>query len=469
MHRTVGDPPGSGVSSESARPVPGPPGLIEFDTSGPLQVLRRLLDEYGDVVRYQSSFGPCFLLAHPTHVQAVLRSENYRRSSLIKLILGDGLLASDGAYWRSQRHLMQGDFLPRRVAPLVPLMARQVERTSREWQDASLLGKDVDVAGAMTRLTLQIVMAALFSSELTDQESVRLCSAVTQALDDLGRISWTIFGAPTRFTPERNAEFLTARAVIDEVCHEMIARRRRLPADQRPHDLLTLLIESCEDDQTLGDRRLRDEMVTMLIGGHETTALALSWAWKALEEHPEIEARLHEEVDRVRVEDAGNGASLSALVWTRAIFQEALRLYPPVWYMARVAIDDDVIDGYPIPRGACVLVSAWFTHRHPRFWQEPERFAPERFLPEQPYAREAYFPFGSGRHTCLGMHFALLEGTLILALLARSFRLRATNGAEIRPNPGITLRQTPPLRARIELRSRRSVESAGQTPCGVAL
>jgi cytochrome P450 len=217
-----------------------------------------------------------------------------------------------------------------------------------------------------------------------------------------------------------------------------------------------LLIEAEADAGPMSDQQLRDEMVTMLVGGHETTALALAWAWKALAEHPHVESRLHAEVDGQLTD--GAAADLSKLAWTRAVFQEAMRLYPPVWYMARVATEADVIDGYPVPKGACVLISAWFTHRHEAFWTSPELFDPSRFADPQapPLHRYAYFPFGGGRHQCLGMQLAYMEGTMILAQLARFFRVRPIAGQQIQPDPGITLRQSPPLRARIEARTDRT-------------
>ncbi len=454
MDASSNEPFESLASAAAPRHPPGPAALIEYNEGlEPLQFLHALREEYGDVVRYHSRFGPCFLFAHPKHVQAIFLSENYRRASLVKMILGEGLLASDGPLWRSQRQLMQRDFQPRRVAPFVSVMVRETERTAVEWRRAARSGADVDVASSMTRLTLQIVVAALFSSDLSDQASADLCAAVTQVVNALGRISWTIFGAPINFTPEGTAEFSSAKTLIDGVCAEMIVRRRRMAVEQRPRDLLTMLIEAVGDTAVLDERQLRDEMVTMLIGGHETTALALAWTWKLLAEHPQVEARLHREVDGVVADDADAAISFAGLPWTRAVLKETMRLYPPVWHVARVAVNDGVIDGYAIPRGGCVLISAWMTHRHDSFWDDPEQFDPERFMnASRPHHPDAYLPFGGGRHTCLGMHFALLEGTLILALLSRRFRLHPINAREIRANPGITLRQSPGLRARVELR-----------------
>ena len=200
----------------------------------------------------------------------------------------------------------------------------------------------------------------------------------------------------------------------------------------------------------------------MLIGGHETTALSLAWAWKLLAEHPVVEARLHHELDSVLADRAPQADDMEKLPWTKAVFQEAMRLYPPVWYMGRVAIEADEIDGYAIPRGACVMVLPWFTHRHPEFWRSPEMFDPARFLaPNEPPHRYAYFPFAVGRHQCLGMHLAMMEGMFIVAQLSKRFLVRPIAGQNVRPLAGITLRQSPFMRARIEPRRIASKLHAG--------
>lgn len=435
--------------------TPGPDGLISFNPSQqPLEIVGQLVSQYGDVVRYQTRFGPCFLFVHPEHVHAVFHRKSIQRSALVKLILGEGLLASDGAFWKLQRQAMQRHFLPQRVAPFESMMAAQIEGTAAQWQEAARNGKPVDVASSMTKLTLRMVVQTLFSHELEPLQESALCEAVTRAVTELGRISWTVFGVPTRLTPAGNADLNSARRIIDSFCYGLIAERRTIVPERRPRDLLTLLLEVNGEVQALTDQQLRDEMVTMLVGGHETSALALSWAWKLLGERQEVETRLHREVDLITHLNRTEGNAVAQCHWARAVFQEAMRLYPPVWSIARTAVEDEVIAGHAVPKGACVLVSAWFTHRHRDFWDDPELFDPARFLEgarREPHQR-AYFPFGGGRHTCLGMHFGLLEGTLILAKLARQFRVRPLPGQQIRPNPGITLRQLPGLMAYIEKR-----------------
>jgi cytochrome P450 len=439
--------------------TPGPQGLISFDAQlDPLAFLGDLIQQYGDVTRYQTRFGPCFLFVHPEHVQTILHREKYRRASLVKMMLGEGLLASDGARWRSQRRLMQRDFLPASIERFVPVMTLETTRTAADWQAAASAGGVVDITSAMTRLTLRIVVAALFSDDLSADHAAQLCDAVTDTITDLGKISWTIFGMPTRFTPDCAARFAAAKNVIDAACYDMIARRRGQAPSGRPRDLLTMLIESDTGAGAMNDRQLRDEIVTMLVGGHETTALALAWAWKAVAERPDIKAFLQKELDEHLAGRLPGIEDLPRLPWTSAVFHEAMRLYPPVWYMARVAQEDDVIHGHAVPRGACVLVSAWFTHRHKDFWPDAERFDPRRFVDPsvRPSHRYAYFPFGGGRHQCLGMHFALMEGIMILAQLAQQFHVYPLNAEQIKPAPGITLRQSPGMVARVELRTAQS-------------
>jgi cytochrome P450 len=457
--------------SSDGRPVPlrdtpGPRDIISFDGPvDPLAFLGDMVQRYGDTVRYQTRLGPCILFVHPEQVQAVLHSENYRRASLVKLTLGDGLLASDGPFWRSQRRLMQREFMPARMPPFGPIITRETSKLACVWRSAAASGETIDVSASMTRLALSIIVAALFSEDIADERSAELRDAITQNILAMGKLSWTAFGVPFDFTPSTTDEFAAARGAIDRITYDMIRRRQAMPAASRPRDLLTLLIEAqsdpSPDGQKLTDLQLRDEVVTILIGGHETTALALAWAWKELAEHPECEATLAAEAAQVLGGRLPTVDDLPKLAWTRAIFQETLRLYPPVWFMGRVAIEDDVVDGHAIGRGTCVVISPWLTHRHKDLWPLPDRFDPQRFVDPQlqlPH-RYAYFPFNGGRHQCLGMYFALMEGTMVLAQLALSFRLVPVNAHLLKPNPGITLRMSPGLLAKVQPRP---TQAAGQ-------
>ena len=446
---------GHAAGSTSRVATPGPSSVISFDGYvDPLKFLGQLWQQYGDVVRYQTRFGPCILFVHPRDVQTILRNETFRRASLIKMMFGDGLLVSEGPRWKSQRRVMQGQFLPRSVASLVPVMVREAARTADAWRRAAG-GHAVDVSTDMAHLTMRIIVKALFSDDLSDAEAGELCAAVALAVTEQGKLSWLVFGIPAHFTPESAANITASKAVLDTVAYEMIRRRRTAAASARPPDMLTLLIEADTETGPMSDLQIRDEIVTLLIAGHETTALSLTWAWKAIAEHPEVEMMLHRELDQVLGGKIAELEDAAKLPRTRAVFQETMRLYPPVWYMARIASEDAAVGGHEIPRGAKVLISPWFTHRHRQFWPDPERFDPTRFADasSQTTLRDAYFPFAGGRRLCLGMHFALLEGTLILAQIAQEFRVRPINAQGIRPNGGVTLRLSPGLSARIEPRN----------------
>jgi cytochrome P450 len=458
-HGDTAPPPFAARKRDGATPAtgstPGPTELISFDEQvDPLLFLRDLIQQYGDTLCYRTRFGPSFVFVHPEDVYSILHNENYPRATLVQMVLGNGLLASDGPYWREQRRLMQPDFLPARLGYLDPIIAREADALMHHWNAAVEAGSDIDLSATMTTLTLRIIVDALFSARLSDADAVALCQAVTTAILYVSQISWITFGMPVRLTPDTVAHFAVADKHTSSFCYELIRRRRALPKEQWPDDLLSLLLRSRQEDGD--DRWLRDEMVTMLVGGHETTALALAWAWKELAEHPEVVAALHRELDEVLAGRQPTADDLPRLPYTRGVFLEAMRLYPPVWYMARQAVEPGVINGHEIPAGAVVLVSAWFTHRHPHFWPDPERFDPSRFGHglSNPRHRYAYFPFGGGRHQCLGMHLALIEGTLILAHLAQRFRVRPTNAHLIKPDPGITLRSTPFIRATVEPRHR---------------
>lgn len=436
------------------RPTPGPAGLVSFDPhADPAAFLEHLVEQYGDVVRYQTRQRPCFVFVRPEHVQAVLHGENYRRASLVRMTLGDGLLASDGPRWRSQRRLMQPDFFADSVAPIASIIAAQTTRLAVAWRQSAFASDAVDVSSDMTVLTLRVIVAALFSEELSDARAAELCAAVTRTIDEPGRLSWSVFGAAVFMTPAGTASFTAGKKAIDAFCYDLIARRRAMTPQGRPRDLLTMLVEAPTPDGPMTDLQLRDEIVTMLVGGHETTALSLAWTWKTLAGERAILAALQREADAVLAGRPPELADVARLPYARAVFSETMRLYPPVWYISRIAQEDDSIGGHAIPRGACVMVSQWLTHRRAEFWPEPARFDPGRFIdPTSPRHRYAYFPFGGGRHQCLGMHLALMEGTMILAQLAQEFVVHPINADEIKHEWSITLRQSPGLRATIALR-----------------
>jgi cytochrome P450 len=371
----------------------------------------------------------------------VLQSGNYVRGSMLKLVLGEGLLASEGVYWRRQRRLMQPAFHQQRVAGLDSIITSFAAKMLGRWQEFSVSGRPVDVAAEMPRLTLKIIAKALFSVELNDQLGA-LSEAVTQLDEDLGRFASMLFTTPPQMSLARNRRFETALREVDRVVHSMISGRRQ--SQEKIDDLLSLLLShhAEETDKGLDDRQIRDEAVTMLLAGHVTTANALSFAWYLLSLHPDVEARLHDELGRVLDGRLPTARDIPELRYTRMVLQESLRLYPPVWFISRKALADDDIGGYRIPANAAVVVSPYLMHRHPDYWDDPEQFNPERFALESTGDRpdHAYIPFGAGPHTCIGVHLAMLEGQLILATVAQRYKLGLAQQTVVEPEPALTLK-----------------------------
>ena len=257
----------------------------------------------------------------------------------------------------------------------------------------------------------------------------------------------------------RSSEFTAAMALIDTTIYEILQQRRTATqaTGAEVGDLLGMLLAARDEEtgESMSDRQLRDEVVTIFAAGHETTAVAMSWTWYMLSQNPQCEALLHEELDRVLAGRAPCFADLEQLPYTRMVFEEAIRLYPPAFSLIRVAAADDSIGPHHIPKGAMVTLSPWVTHRNPQLWPDPERFYPGRFLPEAVRQRHkfAYFPFGGGPRVCIGNSFALMEGRLILAALAQRYRLRLAPGHPVEPQGRITLRPRHGMRMTIEARS----------------
>jgi cytochrome P450 len=420
---------------------------------GPLDFLLELA-RLGEVVQYASPYGPVRAFNHPDHVHQILHRPNFRRTALIKQALGEGLLTSNGPRWLTQRRLMQPRFRQNVVTQFVPTINEVTSAAFDRWQRSADQGQTLDLAAELTRLTLQIVVRTLFSAQI-DEEAGVLSGAIAAAIEDLGHIAGTIFGIPLAINPTRNQQFKSAMATMDRFAYELIDRRRR--QSPRPDDLLSLLIEAQEKDAgpASGDVQLRDEVVTLLVSGHETTSLSLSWACYLLCRHPAAERRLCRELDEVLQGRLPTADDLPKLCYTRMVLEESMRLYPPVWTMSRQAQLDDQIAGYRVAAGSVVIVSPYVLHRRADCWAEPEWFDPERFSPERTEGgqRRAYLPFSSGQHVCLGNHFAMMEGALILARIYQRFRIQLAVEGPVEPYPVLTLRQRGGLPATLERRS----------------
>lgn len=414
---------------------------------------RALARDYGDVVSLR--FGPrrAVLIAHPNDIYKVLVAEadKFRKSviyrELLSRVLGNGLLTSDGAFWQRQRRLVQPAFHHKRVLAYGAVMTAHAARMLETWRPGEVRAINRD----MMRLTLGIVCKTLFDADVSsDADRVALALTAVLELVDVA-LEAPIFLPEWWPSPHRRRQ-REARRILDEVVYSFI-RRRRETGDTG--DLLSMLLAAQgEAGERMSDRQVRDEAVTLVLAGHETTANALTWTFVLLAQHPEVEAQLHAELDSVLAGRLPTVEDLRWLEYTSLVIKESLRLYPPAPTIGREALADVELGGYRIPKGTIVVIPVHVAHHDARWFPEPEKFDPLRFTKEKEAARPrfAYFPFGGGPRICIGNSFAEMEANLLLAAIAQRFRLRLADSAPIIPKATITLRPSADVQMRLEAR-----------------
>jgi cytochrome P450 len=408
-----------------------------------LGMLTSAAARYGDAARLPVGPKALYLFNHPDHAKHVLAENagNYHKGiGLVhaRRALGDGLLTSEGELWRKQRRVIQPAFQAKRVAEQAGVIAEEaaalVERLRRR------SGQVVDVPQEMTGLTLGVLGRTLLDAGLDRFPTLGADFAAVQdqAMFELATLS----AVPTFLPLPRQLRFRSARRRLQGVVDRLVAERRG-KATGRP-DVLSRLITSAdaEADPRVGRQRLRDELVTLLLAGHETTASTLSWSLHLLDQHPDVRARLREEAVAVLGDRAPTVDDLGRLTYTTMVLHEVMRLYPPVWLLPRKALAADEVGGFRVPAGADVLICPYALHRHPAFWRAPDRFDPERFHPDARDDRPkyAYIPFGAGPRFCVGNNLGMMEAVFVLALVARDLRLTGLPGRPVRPEPMLSLR-----------------------------
>lgn len=413
--------------------------------SNPLEYLQRSASRYGDYVRFQAGPVTAVMLNHPEAIKHVLQDNhrNYTKDTIqynaLAAVAGRGLLTSDGEFWFRQRRLIQPGFSRQNIHNFGGAVSAAVERMAARWQPVAEHGGVLDLDAEMMRTTLEIVGQTMFSLDLS-QEAQALTRAVITCLDHI------MYGArhvalPDYIPTPRNLRFKRALAALDRAVYAIIEQRRGAPPCG---DVLDLLIgrldEPGENHMTL--QQVRDEIITLLIAGHETVASALTWASYLVATHAPVVERLSAELEAVLAGRPAVVEDLPRLTYTRMIFDEALRLYPPAWLITRKAIAEDAVAGGAIPAGALVIIGTSAMHRHPAYWPDPDRFDPERFTVEREAERPryAYLPFGGGPRLCIGSNFALMEAPLILAGIFQRYRLEALPGHKVEPDPLVTIR-----------------------------
>lgn len=426
-------------------------GLISFN-----RIAEKAAD--ADIVRWRSGPRQVFAITHPDYIEHVMRkhADRYMKSveyQLVSTVLGRSLFTDDGPTWKRHRSMLNPFFSRRQLNAMIDLMVDPIDHylaTLEEQGD----GFELEMVADMTMLTLDVVGTALFGREL-GSVAKKMGDAVTTGLR-LGEIAarltlvaappaWavklvghTVHHAPLLPPPLDRAQY-TMR-VIDQMVDEVLEHRTASP-DPDAQDLLGMLLRARDEEGTLTGRRVRDEAVTFMIAGHETTANGMAWMWYLLALNAKARDRMLEEIDTVLGGRPPTAEDVQNLPWTSACFQEALRYFSPIWVVPRTAIADDDIDGYHIPKGSTVLVPVNAVHHDARFWDDPERFDPERFLPENAnHHRYAYLPFGVGQRICIGRTFALMEAVLITAMMSQRYTFDVVPGHPVQPEATLTLR-----------------------------
>jgi cytochrome P450 len=414
----------------------------------PLDFYVDLNTRYGDTVRVPFMNRHIYLLARPEHAEHILATgqDNYVKPQSFRAIRafigGDNLLTSDGPYWRRHRRLVQPVFSRRNVTGFAPQMTDAARRVLDRW-DTLDQGTVVNASAEIHALTLDVIGRVLFSADLS-KEAADLGTALEKGnramvLAILLPVPWGPVSTRAVFTATRG--FGGVIKGIHGPVRRLLAQRAAEPAPESPRDLLDLLIMARgEDGSGLSPEEISAEVTTLMLGGHETTANALCWTLALLSAYPAARETMEAELADVLGDRDPVADDLDRLPWTQAVISEAMRIYPPAWTLERRALADDEVAGVRIPAGSTVSVPPYLVHRHPEFWPNADGFDPRRFLPGQEYPRYSYIPFGGGRRACVGASLAQLEATMLLAMIARRYRLDLTAHRFPVPDTGLTLR-----------------------------
>jgi cytochrome P450 len=438
---------------------PGPKVLFPFRLlnnfrNAPIRFLTRMTSNYGDIVYFKAAGRDVYLFNDPESIQQILVTHQHsfikgfalRRT---KNLIGEGLLTSEGELHLRQRRMIQPMFHRERIAGYAGTMVSLAEYVSDDWEDGSTL----DMHAEMTHLTLLIVAKTLFDTDV-ESEAGEIGQVVTTLITSFTRNLGPLADLRLRLPLPSTRRILAARERLEAGIEAMIAERR---AGGDRGDLLSMLIAAQDDEdgqQRMSDKQVRDEVLTLFLAGHETTANALTWSLYLLSQNPEAARQLYAELQQVLNGRSPAYEDVESLSYTRMVLSEAMRLYPPAWIITRTAMEDVEIGGYLVPKGASVLPSQWVVHHSERYYPEPFKFDPQRWTPENVAARPkmAYFPFGGGARVCIGESFAWMEGILLLATLVQKWELSLEPGFPVELLPEITLRPKYGMRMKLKRR-----------------
>jgi len=429
--------------------VPSPRGLPIIGTlpqliRDPLAYTTQVVSENRIAKLHIGTFA-LYLISHPDYIQKILQSNNrnYSKetpfSDATALIVGQGMSNVDGALWLRQRRLMQPAFHYRQIMRLMAVMLDVIKERTSHWQAVAAQQGVINISQDMTKITTMVTVHALFGNSL-DQVTL---DKTTQAIETVlnGMTKQLVFSMMPAWLPlGQNQAFQEAMQFFDQVVYQLIEAGR----GQEDDTLLSMLIHARDEETgaSMDDRQIRDEVITLLLAGLETTSTTLAWLWYWLARKPEVQAKAQAEIDRVLAKQALSAEVASELQYTRMVVEETLRYYPPGWMQMRKALHDDTLDGYTIPQGATIVILPYATHHDAQWWEQPEEFLPERFTPEQAQTRHryAYLPFGAGPRKCIANEFAMTEMQLVAAHLLRSYTVRLKPGWQVGTKAAITLK-----------------------------
>jgi cytochrome P450 len=414
----------------------------------PLRFIPKWIEEHGDIFRLKSPLGEATLVAGPELARQVLvdRAARYQQKSrsyaVLRILMGNGLVTSEGEFWRGQRKLVQPAFHRRRLDALFTTMVERVSHCVERLAPAAQSGEAVDFVPLLSQLTLDIISRAMFSSDVQGAAAdvSRHIATLNEYALHMLRHPW-MFLLPRRLPPPFNYGPYHSLKSINGIVHGIIQARKHAGAHD---DLLSMLLSACEEGTGRGmtDEQLRDEVMTIFVAGHETTANAVAWLLYLVSQHPEVEERLQAEIDARWPEGGLSSENLGAFTFVRQVIEESLRVYPTIWSIGRRCTEADELGGHQIPVGMNVIVPIFHFHWNERLWPEPQKFDPSRFTPERRPSPDAmtYFPFGAGPRSCIGNHFAMQELMIMTVLFYRRFQFRVQAGFVVEPDPLITLR-----------------------------
>jgi len=435
----------------SVKRPPGPKGKFLVGSAlelikDPTGFLGKNLKEYGDLVYFKLGPKNTYQINKPEYIKHILQdnNKNYTKSveyDHLKLMLGQGLVTSEGEFWRRQRRIAQPAFHKKEISTLAETMTVTTAKMIDNWTHISRNGESIDVANEMMMLTLEIVGKTLLSKDVS-HDAGRLGPAISYVIEWANNRIMNPFNWPPKFPIPKNNKFWKSKELLDDVIYGIIEERRESSGDY--HDLLQMLMDARDEETGEGmtNEQLRDEAMTIFLAGHETTANALAWLCYLLAENPDETEKIANEIKEVLGERTPTAGDVRNLKYTSQAIEEGMRLYPPAWIFGRKSKEADKLGEYEIPGGSDIMICSYILQRSPEFWEDPEKFDPERFSEENSKARPRYhyFPFGGGQRFCIGNNFAMMEMILIVVMVIQKFRLKLVPGHIVERNHLVTLR-----------------------------